>query len=146
MAVQDNQITALQAGRTQIVRIRTDCLETRDFCDDRVQAIELELKQLANRLAVQKTLYLDSRKSAQSMADAWLSKAVPDLIRIAMDKANSQVMERKESIESLEKLETRLVQQRDERHAELRIAQRELDQAERELAQVDERITEIRGF
>jgi len=63
-----------------------------------------------------------------------------------MDKANSQVMERKESIESLEKLETRLVQQRDERHAELRIAQRELDQAERELAQVDERITEIRGF
>jgi hypothetical protein len=144
--VQHDQITALQKGRSHVVQLRNERMETREFCDHRVQAIELELKRLANRLAVQRILYGDSRRSAQSMADAWRGEEVPDLVRIAINTAESQVRERKECIESLEKLEAQFVQQRDERRAELRIAQSDLDLVDRDLAQIDERISGIRGF
>lgn len=146
MAVQDDQLGALRSARDKIVRVRTDRLTARENCDHDVQGVGLALSRIENRLAVLAIQCDDYEKSAKSLSDAWLGIEMPQLVRADLDEKHTRLKRATDEIDKLKKSHDDLTDERDSRRAALRLAQDSLDKAEAELRQVDQRITEIRGF
>lgn len=147
MAVQDEQLAALQAVRDKIAYIvRPDCLKKREVCDHAVQAVDLELRRISNRLANLAIQRQNCEQSVRSLTDAWLGKEIPELIREELDERGQQLKQVTDSIGELENSQKILNKKRNDRSAALQLEQTRLDKVEAELRQVDQRITEIRDF
>jgi len=144
--VQDEQLATLKSSREQIADLRAQCLMQQDNCARAVEIVELELKRLQDQRAVIVVQRTNHTNAGQMLAEAWIGRSIPNLIRQQINEREVAIKTLDDSIANLDLNIRKLTEMRDQRRAKLQIAQQDIAEAEGDLKLVDERIAEMRGF
>jgi hypothetical protein len=146
LTIRDNQLNALQGSRDRISAIRTERIKQKEACSTVVASFNLVLQ----RLEDEKALFIRRRDkiggAMRTIAETWLGHDVPELVRKEIQEKQEAVDILSDSIAKSESKIKQLVDARDQRQAQLELAEESVANAENDLKQVDIQIAAIRGF
>jgi hypothetical protein len=144
VAVHD-QITELQLIRDKVAQTRTELLVQVSDKRDALNLIDERLGKLAldRRIAVLRIA--DLRKSAQSLSTVFASSNLPDSVCEALNEKQQEIENLDLALQIGDERQKDVRQQRNETDAACRLAQKDLEEKEAELATIDQKISELRG-
>ena len=148
MAIQHNQLSELNIVRTKAAQLRAERLMKRESCHNDIQMIDLRLTQVENRLGILAILRIDCERSAKSLSSAFIGRAdmLTETSRAQLNEKNAELKRLDDEFEKLNKSREELTTDRKEKHAAYQQAEQNLENTDTELRQIDQLITEIRGF
>jgi hypothetical protein len=146
LTVQKNQLSALQASRDRISAILTERLKQKDACSTVVASFNLTLQRFEDdkALTIRRRAKIDG--AMRIIAETWLGHEVPELVRKEIQEKQEAVDTLSDSIAKSESKIKQLADTRDQRQAQLELAEESVANAENDLKQVDVQIAAIRGF
>jgi chromosome segregation ATPase len=146
VAVQDDQLSTLTVARGNVALMRNKRVEDRERCDYDIRFVDLELKQIDNRLSILAIKQQDHERSAKALSSAWVACEMPSSIRNELDDKAEKLKRIADEINKLNESRTELTNGREDRVAAYKLAQKRVEEMESELKQIEAKIAEIRGF
>lgn len=142
MAIQD-ELDELQLMRDRITELRTELLIQLSETRDALGLIEERIGKLAldRRFAVLRVQ--DLRKSAQILSTLFSSSQTPDRVRDALNQKQSQIEDLDLAVQVGDERQKDLKQQRNHTEAVCRLAQRDLEGSDAELALINQKIAQL---
>ena len=146
MSVREDQITALGQARSKIAAVREERQARVEECRRGIEAIDLALQRLENRLRLLAIPRADLEKFAQSLSSAYLDSKMPDSIMAELVQKTNQIGQYDAEMKETSEAVSQLTKTRGDLDVNYRLAKDALAKIEAELAQVDRKIADIRGF
>jgi hypothetical protein len=142
VAIRD-ELTALQLMRDKVAELRTQLLIHISESRDALGLIEERIGKLAldRRMAVLRVE--DLRKSAQNLSTLFSSSQMPDSVRDALTDKECQIEDLGLTVQVGDERQKDLKQLRNYAEAACRLAQRDLEGKDAELALIDQKIAQL---